>query len=222
MRIDYLGAEDGGWQYWVNGIQAYIDVNLSATLPHEIIYSKKETGSFLNSALQGNPRLGTYLTVAKVEPPLVANGRVEGRLYNASVEELDFISNMSASATYLGSAASNVLDGNINTVWNSDSFPNANPWIELDLGSTQSVKKVRMLTLQSPARNTTHLIYAGNTPNPTTLIATTSAFTSDNQWINIDVSNWISARYIRIKTINSTLPNPSPSWVAWRDIQVYK
>jgi len=204
LRLEYKGAEDGSWLYWVNGTPAYIQVNNSPVIP-------AESGSYLNAKLTNNPRLGNYLTVTGN-----LGAYVEGRVFNAVVDEFNPITNIqaTASSTYVNAPASNAVDGNPSSQWVSGGM--APGWIELDLGAIQSVKQIRLLTSQSPNGSTTHIVYAGTTPNPAMQVAVLSGQTVDNQWLSVDLGTWIAARYIRIQT------TASPSWVGWREIQVYK
>lgn len=121
---------------------------------------------------------------------------------------------VTASGTGAGNvAAANVMDGKAETFWNAGGA--ALQWIQLDLGEPTSVSKVRLQVLQTPGGATTHQIHGGPATDQLQPINTLEGTTQDGQWIesNSPASN---VRYIRVTT------SKSPSWVAWREIEVYK
>jgi hypothetical protein len=105
------------------------------------------------------------------------------------------------------------FDGDVTTVWNAgDSAPS---WIQLDLGQPVTISKVRLNVLQSPNGPTTHEISGGPTPDSLTLIGTLDGNTTDGQWLELNQSA-NNVRYVKIETTKS------PSWVAWKEIEIYK
>ena len=121
---------------------------------------------------------------------------------------------VTASATYSGSSPNYAMDGNSSTLWNSGGF--GPQWIQIDLGKTAAVRKIRLQVAQSPSGNTVHEIAVGQSPTSLTTVDTLKLNTSDGQWIESknfgkDGGN---VRYIRITT------KSSPSWVAWKEIQI--
>jgi hypothetical protein len=105
------------------------------------------------------------------------------------------------------------VDGNLNNLWNSGEFPSE--WIEIDLGSESLVDRVRLLVSQSPAGNTVHQLFFADQERNYSLAHMFSRFTSDNQWLEyIPNSMPNDVRYVLVLTIDS------PSWVAWREIEV--
>jgi len=121
------------------------------------------------------------------------------------------------SATASGSAPESlpklVFDGDPNTKWNAGSY--APSWIQLDLGQTVTISKVRLNVSQDPPGPTTHKISGGATPDGLTLIGTLDGNTTDDQWLELNQpAN--NVRYVKIETLKST------SWVAWREIEIYK
>ena len=119
----------------------------------------------------------------------------------------------SADAYYPGYPASAAIDGNyLSTSWNSGH--SAPGWIEVDLGASRSLDSLRLSPSQSPTGAATHYIYAGNSPSPTALIAIASGLGGDLEPFAVDLGLYY-ARYIRVYT------SSSPSWVAWREIEVY-
>jgi hypothetical protein len=105
------------------------------------------------------------------------------------------------------------VDGDLGTLWNSGGF--ARQWIEIDLGAEYNIQEIRLTTSQYPEGTTTHRIlgrsgtgefheltaFDGNTVDGQTLI-----FTS--------IQSLQAIQFIRVETISS------PSWVAWREIEV--
>lgn len=127
---------------------------------------------------------------------------IPSRLYPSAV---------TASGTLAGSSTSNVSDGlYLSGVWNAGGFGG---WIEFDLGYSRSLSSIRLTPEQSPSGDVVHKIYAGNTPNPTTEVATIS----DKGMTIATLSSALNttARYVRVYT------QTSPSWTAWREIEVY-
>ena len=121
---------------------------------------------------------------------------------------------VTASGTGTGNvAAGNVIDGKSETFWNAGGAPLQ--WIQLDLGEPTSVSKVRLQVLQTPGGATTHQIHGGPAPDQMQPINTMEGTTQDGQWLesNSPASN---VRYLRVTT------SKSPSWVAWREIEVYQ
>ena len=118
---------------------------------------------------------------------------------------------VTASGTYLSYAPANATDGNTATEWISGGFPTQ--WIQLDLGQTFGLSKVRLLVSQSPAGNTTHQIWCGPSPSQLTLAGTISQYTQAGQWLELALAG--NARYVHVVTTGS------PSWVAWGEVEVY-
>ncbi len=126
---------------------------------------------------------------------------------------------VSASQTYAGSVPENVVDGDSNTVWNAGAGANSGAgqrqWIELDLGDRTTVTRLRLQVEQAPAGPTHHIIYGGPTPNPQAEIGRFQQSTQALQWLEL-TGTLHDIRYVRIVTVDS------PSWVSWREIEVYR
>jgi F5/8 type C domain-containing protein len=105
------------------------------------------------------------------------------------------------------------FDGDVTTVWNAGAFAPA--WIQLDLGQPMTISKVRLNVAQDPPGPTTHEITGGPTPDSLTLIGILDPNTTDGQWLELNqTAN--NVRYVKIATTKS------PSFVAWREIEIYK
>lgn len=105
----------------------------------------------------------------------------------------------------------NAYDGDTTTIWYVNNFGG---WIELDLGSVQSISKIELVANQNPSGVTNHSIYYGAATNPGTLLANFNQSTATN-----DVLTWtgaaVQARYIRVST------SSTPSWLAWSEIRIF-
>jgi hypothetical protein len=122
---------------------------------------------------------------------------------------------VTASASYSGMGPTKATDGQVSTFWNAGS--SGTQWIQLDLGRTISVRKIRLMTAQSPAGYTNHVITAGQDPTSLHAVTSFAGNTSDSQWLEYanGATNLGNVRYIRITTTQS------PSWIAWREIELY-
>lgn len=105
------------------------------------------------------------------------------------------------------------FDGDVTTAWSAGAFVPC--WIQLDLGRPVTISRVRLNVLQTPPGPTTHEVSGGPTPDSLTLIGTLDGHTTDDQWLELNQSA-NNVRYVKIETLKS------PSWVAWREIEIYK
>ena len=119
------------------------------------------------------------------------------------------------SGTFAGDVGPFAVDGLGITGWNSGSGPPGS--IQIDLGSAHTISEVRLLTSQDPAGPTTHQIQVRKENGLFFKTeATLTGATTGDMWLR-----WIpkkplkGIRWIRIVTTSS------PSWVAWREVQVY-
>lgn len=118
-----------------------------------------------------------------------------------------------ASASLSDSPASNAIDGNIETIWNSGAGPEQ--WIQIDLGKPAAIRAIRLHVSQYPEGETTHQLWVGADANNLTLIHKFSGFTRDFDILGFTPSTPLTnIRYIRIVTTKSS------SWVAWREIEI--
>ncbi len=87
----------------------------------------------------------------------------------------------------------------------------------MDLGAVVPLKKMRLLTSQNPAGQTTHVIKGDTVPAPGRELKVLSGNTADKQWLE---SSWegapVNVRYVRIQTMSS------PSWVSWHELEFYR
>jgi hypothetical protein len=111
-----------------------------------------------------------------------------------------------------------VLDGDSGTIWDAGS--GTTQWIQLDLGTSLAVGKIRLQVAQNPAGATTHVVSAGSDPTQLRTIGTLSQVSSDGQWLELDGYDSTGDRFGDIRYIRVTTTS-SPSWVAWKEIEVY-
>lgn len=211
LSIEYRGPEGGKWSYYVDGQR--VD-STTAVVPSAIasyVVGGIENTGVTNAdvALTVDPRLGIYTNTS------VPGSFVEGAVKDVSVRVLGKLSVSSMSASSNAGAAWGAVDGNSSSLWVASG--GGSQWIEVDLGAVRTIRKVRLLTEQSPAGQTQHDVYVGNTPNPSTLVKTYSEVTQSLQWLDHTfVANPPTGRFIRIIT------PVSPSWRAWREIELYE
>jgi hypothetical protein len=111
-----------------------------------------------------------------------------------------------------GSPASNAVDGSAGTAWVSGG--DAPQWIEVDLGAPVRVVEVRLRVAQTPAGHTAHRVLV-LTPAGWSTLASLGGTTEDDQVLSIKPATPIDAvRAVRVET------SQSPSWVAWKEIEV--
>jgi len=106
------------------------------------------------------------------------------------------------------------FDGRADTVWSAGGHPTQ--WIEVDLGAAFALDRVSLRTAQSPAGATTHRVWGRARDEPLRRLGEFKSETSDDQLLELSsAADWPVVRYLRIETTES------PSWVAWREIEVY-
>ncbi len=119
------------------------------------------------------------------------------------------ITNASANVADMSKAA----DNNPYTAWNAGGGPTQ--WIDIDLGSERVFSILRMLPMQSPAGRTIHHVWGRNNAGQWFDFGEIGEITEDNKWFEYKNTKEIPVRTIILQT------TASPSWVAWREFQVY-
>jgi len=105
------------------------------------------------------------------------------------------------------------MDGDFGTLWNSGGGPKQ--WIEIDLGKSHNIMEIRLTISQYPEGKTIHRVLGKGANGQFTLLTTFEGNTVDGQTlIFTPVEPIPNIRYIRIETTES------PSWVAWREIEI--
>ena len=107
------------------------------------------------------------------------------------------------------------IDDNADTQWIAGEGPVQ--WIEIDLQGNYRITEIRLLVSQYPAGDTTHRVQVrSSSGDPYQTVHEFQGSTNDNDWLlfkpDMPLEN---VSQIRIQTILS------PSWVAWKEIQVY-
>jgi len=119
------------------------------------------------------------------------------------------------SHVFEGLSGSFAVDGDPGTIWNSGGGPLQ--WIQIDLGAAYDIAEIRLTVSQSPAGRTIHIVYGKGpgTGNDQTHLHTFDGVTQDSDVLSFAPAEPLRAiRYIWIDTTRS------PSWVAWREIEV--
>lgn len=120
---------------------------------------------------------------------------------------------VSASSRTATEPAENSVDEDPETIWNSGAGPEQ--WIQVDLGSTATITQIRMTIAQYPSGETIHQIFAGATSSDIKLVHEFNGSTSDSQVLEFIPNSPITGvQFIKILTTKS------PSWVAWKEIEV--
>jgi predicted amidohydrolase YtcJ len=97
--------------------------------------------------------------------------------------------------------------------WSAGDFPEQ--WIEIDLGVESTLFSLRLLTSQDPPGEVVHEIWGRVEGGEYRLLHTLASESGDNQWLTITPTEpWNGVRYLKIVTVQS------PSWVAWREVEV--
>jgi hypothetical protein len=118
-----------------------------------------------------------------------------------------------ASMTLPGSPPSAAVDGDTDTLWSSGGGPPQ--WIEVSLGGSRTVAGIRLTVSQYPAGATDHRVYARRADGSLVLLHRFRGVTNDNDVLEYTPDAPVTkVRAIRIET------RSSPSWVAWKEIEV--
>jgi len=134
----------------------------------------------------------------------------EGKGANLALEKPVRVSNLTGDS--IGALA---VDGDLGTLWSAGGFPPQS--IEIDLGTEYNISEIRLTTSQYPAGRTVHVL-KGKSADSGALFVQLHTFygnTNDGDELVFKPENILEKiRYIRVETIES------PSWVAWREIEV--
>ncbi len=78
-----------------------------------------------------------------------------------------------------------------------------------------SVSGTRVIPQQTPAGHTIHKIYGGPSSDNLKLLGVLDGDTKSGQWLTLKTTA-NDVRYLKVRTTES------PSWISWREIEVYK
>jgi hypothetical protein len=112
--------------------------------------------------------------------------------------------------------ASDAVDGLAETWWGAGAF--APQWIQIDLGAAYAVTRLRLIVAQSPSGSTDHRVWVrGSAPgDQERLLHEFAGQTTDSDSLNYTPAQPVEeVRYVRVETVSS------PSWVGWREIEVF-
>lgn len=152
-------------------------------------------------------------------------GRMEGGLFfyrnMYEGEGADFTRNIglyataTASQSFDGNPANYAIDGDIDTAWIAGTHPPQ--WIELDLGAPSTIGRIELIIDQDPDGETKHRIWIKDDESSEyRLIKEFHGFTQMFDILRFAPFRVLeNIRYIKIETVES------PSWVAWREIEIY-
>jgi hypothetical protein len=117
------------------------------------------------------------------------------------------------SAQIADRAGTLAVDGDLGTLWNSGGGPAQ--WIEIDLGAEYVIQEISLTISQYPEGRTVHRILGKGGTDQFMELTTFDGHTTDGQALSFQAAQPIPGiRFIRVETIIS------PSWVAWREIEV--
>ena len=129
------------------------------------------------------------------------------------IQNLAMGKSVSASSLIVTGLPLNAVDGNLETVWSSGK--SSPQWIQIDLDSPASISRISLIVAQDPGGNTIHQIYAGASELDLALVHEFAGSTADGDLLEyIPEIPMHGIRYVKILTTES------PSWVAWRDIEI--
>lgn len=106
------------------------------------------------------------------------------------------------------------VDDNFETWWGAGA--NAPQWIEIELYEPVTISRIRLIPSQSPSGLTVHEVWVKTaTAEEYYLVGICAGTTRDGLAIDIRPALIEEVRFVRIVTTDS------PSWVGWREIQVF-
>jgi predicted amidohydrolase YtcJ len=148
-------------------------------------------------------------TATTESAPVLAQPEIFNLALNAPV---------TASAALEGSAPELAVDGKTSLAssgwWGAGDFPQQ--WIEIDLGAPANITSLKLLTSQDPAGETQHRIFGCTPSGEMERIHEFRGPSQDAQWLEFTPEiAWLGFSCLRIETLKS------PSWVAWREIEIY-
>ena len=114
-----------------------------------------------------------------------------------------------------GNGGELAVDGNPGTWWSAGA--DAPQWIEVDLGAVYNIKSIRLVISQFPSGLTVHTVRGKgeSAQDSYVVLYTFEGITDDSQALAYTPTQpWQGIRYLRIETLDS------PSWVAWREIEI--
>ena len=106
------------------------------------------------------------------------------------------------------------FDNSANTYWQSGAGPQQ--WIEVDLQAPATVREIRLSTSQYPEGDTVHQLFAAGPDHNLRLVHEFRGFTRGDQELKYIFPEPLQdIQILRLVTLES------PSWVSWKEIQVF-
>ncbi len=106
------------------------------------------------------------------------------------------------------------IDGDLDSVWNSQQF--APEWFSITFDDFYLVDRIEMVVTQLPAGPTTHEVWLGSGSDTRVLYKRLiGVHTEDGQTLEVAISPPRRLKEVFILTLDS------PSWVAWREVRVF-
>ncbi len=131
-----------------------------------------------------------------------------------SSQNLAYMKPVTVSQSAQNNPAAYAVDGDRETWWSADSHPPQ--WIEVDLQTPVDIERINLITSQDPAGETTHTVWGMLSDGQFYLLYEFKDSTGDDQELTVTPSSpWLNIERIRVESAES------PSWVAWREIEVF-
>jgi hypothetical protein len=170
-------------------------------------WDANEQPDFFNALMDGG-------RIEKVLAPLTRPDACSAATGGNSSTNLALNGSVVASHARANELAVNAIDGAPESLWNSGHAPTQ--WIEIDLKKPFTITSLRLTVAQYPDGSTTHQIWARGANGVLRLIHEFKGNTVDNQILElIPEFPLANIQVIRVVTTQS------PSWVAWREIEVF-
>lgn len=130
------------------------------------------------------------------------------------IANVAFRQSATASRSLPGESPAFITDGS-EAQWGAGAHPPQ--WVEIDLGRTFAVAEVRLQVAQYPAGDTRHQVWGITNTGARILLWEFNQFTQEPSTLVATIDPALpDVRAIRVETL------ASPSWAAWREIEVYE
>lgn len=154
------------------------------------------------------PNTFTNFVRQYLENPNLVGVRTEGPGAN-----LAYGKPVTASAALDGLLPELAVDGLFDTWWGAGAPPTQ--WIEVDLGSPLEIGRIRLSISQDPSGHTVHRVWGRAPGGEVQLLHEFDGDTVGDELLDYAPPEpWRDIQYVRFETVLS------PSWVAWREIEV--
>jgi hypothetical protein len=163
-----------------------------------------EQPDFFN-AVQGKGQIEAALAPVNRPDPCAAGTNAETNLALGK--------GVTASRSLADQPPANAVDSAPETMWGAGAGPQQ--WIEINLGKPSTVTTIRLTISQYPDGATDHQLWVRGPSDSLKMIYEFRGNTTDNQTLEFKPASPLTdVQFIRILTVSS------PSWVAWREVEV--